>query len=57
MKDFPQTLSSYTSKLKLLFKLERREEFFELLNELKQTSIVIDKETLEIIRIFNESSR
>lgn len=56
MEAYPYTLTSYTSKLKLFFNQGKRDEFFELLNELKQTSIVIDKETLEIIRVFSEGN-
>ena len=48
----PQTLSAYTCKLKLLFNMGRRDEFFDTIEELKQSSVVIDKETLELIRVF-----
>ena len=50
----PVALSTYTCRLKMLFKMERREEFFETIEELKQSSIVIDKETLELIRVFRK---
>ncbi len=50
----PMALSTYTCRLKLYFKQERREEFFEVIEELKSSSIVIDKETLELIRVFRK---
>lgn len=49
---YPDALATYTAKLKLLFKLQKKEEFFEVIDELKNSSIVIDKETLELIRVF-----
>lgn len=49
---YPDALATYTVRLKLLFKEEKRDEFFELIEELKKTSIVIDNETLELIRVF-----
>lgn len=52
---FPDSLTGYTLRLKLYFKMGRREEFFELLDELKGTSIVIDKETLELIRVIQKA--
>lgn len=50
---FPEELSSYTCRLKLYFALQNKEEFFKTLDELKHSSIVIDNETLELIRIFS----
>lgn len=49
---YPDTLSSYTNKLKLYFNSGRREEFFETLEKLKAAPIIIDSETLELIRTF-----
>lgn len=49
---YPNTLSTYTCQLKLFFNSGQKERFFEVLNELKQSSIVIDSETLELIRVF-----
>lgn len=49
---FPGVLSSYTCKLKLFFNSERRDEFFETLNELKASSVIVDRNTLELIRTF-----
>lgn len=49
---FPNTLATYTCQLKLYFTTNQKDRFFEVLNELKKSSIVIDKETLEMIRVF-----
>lgn len=49
---YPKELAAYTSQLKLAFQENDRERFFEVLTELKQSDIVIDKETLELIRMF-----
>ena len=50
----PLTLPAYTCRLKLLFNMGIREEFFETIEELKASSVVIDKETLELIRVFRK---
>lgn len=50
---YPDTLCAFTCRLKLYFSEGKRELFFDVLNELRQTDIVIDKETLELIRVFN----
>lgn len=49
---YPEELSSYTCKLKLYFTAENKEKFFETLEALKHSSIVIDRETLALIRTF-----
>lgn len=49
---FPNTLSSYTCQLKLYFNSGRKQEFFKVINELKNSAVVIDSETLELIRVF-----
>ncbi|MBR6477925.1 MAG: hypothetical protein IKS85_05695 [Lachnospiraceae bacterium] len=50
---FPVELATYTMQLKLYFSMENRERFFEVMGELKAADVVIDRETLELIRIFN----
>lgn len=54
IEEYPRVLSSYTSLLKLYFTMEKREEFFEILTRLKHSKIVVDSETLELIRVFDE---
>ena len=45
-------LSAYTSRLKLYFTTQDRERFFEVMKELRASEVVIDQETLELIRFF-----
>ncbi len=48
----PNTLSTYTMQLKLYFTSNQKEKFFSVLEELRGSSVVIDRETLEMIRVF-----
>jgi len=50
--EYPNTLSSYTCQLKLYFNSGQKERFFAVVDELKQSTIVIDSETLELLRVF-----
>ena len=52
VKYFPKRLSTYTCQLKLYFSCGDRDSFFRVLDELKQSDVVIDNETLELIRVF-----
>lgn len=49
---YPNTLATYSCRLKLYFNSGQREKFFEVIRELKQSAVVIDSETLEMIRVF-----
>jgi len=49
---YPDSLTTYTCLLKLYFNSRQKEYFFETIEELKNSSIVIDSETLELIRVF-----
>ncbi|MBR1854050.1 MAG: hypothetical protein IJ794_13065 [Lachnospiraceae bacterium] len=49
---FPESLSSYTCRLKLYFATGEKERFFETVEELKKSPVVVDKETLEFLRVF-----
>lgn len=49
---YPNTLATFTCQLKLYFNSGQRERFFEVIDELKKSAIVIDNETLELIRVF-----
>lgn len=49
---YPDTLAAYTCRLKLYFSSGQREKFFETIEELKQSPVVVDRETLELIRVF-----
>lgn len=50
---FPEALSTYTCQLKLYFTIQKKEKFFEVLNQLKQSDIVLDRETLSLVRTFS----
>lgn len=50
---YPDELSAFTCRLKLYFTVKNREAFFQTLDALKKSDIVIDNETLELIRIFS----
>ena len=50
---YPERLSAYTCRLKLYFTLQNKEAFFTTQNDLKKSDVVIDRETLELIRVFS----
>lgn len=52
-KQHPDALPSYTCRLKLYFTTKNKNAFFETFNALKKSDIVIDNETLELIRLFS----
>ncbi|MCR5545883.1 MAG: hypothetical protein K6F30_05330 [Lachnospiraceae bacterium] len=52
---YSTSLPTYTNRLKLYFRMDDKEKFFETLEELKKSRITVDKETLEIIRMFREA--
>lgn len=49
---YPDELIIYVCYLKYYFTVGKKKQFFEELDRLKQSDIVIDKETLELIRTF-----
>lgn len=49
---YPDTLAAYSTRLKLFFNSGRKDEFFEVINGLKKSNIVVDAETLELMRVF-----
>ena len=52
---YPRELASYTCGLKLYFKMQDQKKFFEVMEELKNSDIVIDSETLEAFHTFRQS--
>lgn len=50
---YPKALAAYSCRMKLYYTQGDRERFFEALEALKKSDIVIDSETLEFIRIFS----
>lgn len=53
MEMYPMELASYTVQLKLYFSIQDKKRFFDTLNKLKQSDIVIDRDTLDLIRVFS----
>ncbi|MDO5154846.1 MAG: hypothetical protein Q4D51_02675 [Eubacteriales bacterium] len=49
---YPNALATYTCQLKLYFSCGEREKFFSVVEELKNSSVVVDSETLELLRVF-----
>ena len=49
---YPTSLQTYSDRLKFYFKTDQQEAFFETLKGLKESRVGVDKETLEIIRMF-----
>lgn len=49
---FPDQLATYTCQLKLFFNTGNRNLFFRVLGDLRDSDIVVDNETLELIRVF-----
>jgi hypothetical protein len=52
MDRFPEELSSYQCKMKLLYLEEDREGFLDMLGRLKKSGITMDNENMEMIRLF-----
>lgn len=50
---YPNALCAYTCRLKLYFTIRNREAFFQTLDALKKSDVLIDSETLEMIRVFS----
>lgn len=48
---YPDQLSAYTLRLKLYFEANRKEKFFEVLDQLRASAVVVDNQTLEMIRM------
>lgn len=49
---YPDNLSTYTCRLKLYYSMGEKELFFQTMEELRQSGISVDRETLEMIRVF-----
>lgn len=50
---YPDQLAAYSCRMKLYYTRGDQEHFFEVLDQLKKSDIVIDSETLEFIRVFS----
>jgi hypothetical protein len=53
MNQYPDVLSSYACQIRLYYTIGRRERFLGVVEMLKDTDIPLDKETLELIRVFS----
>ena len=53
VQQYPEELASYTCRLKLYFMSNDKEHFFAIMDQLKKSDIIIDNETLELIRVFS----
>lgn len=51
---YPELLASYTLRLKLYFETSRKDKFFEVLSELRASSVAVDSKTLELIRMIKQ---
>ena len=47
----PDRMSAYTIRMKLFFETGRKDKLFEVLDQLKASSVAIDNNTLELIRM------
>ncbi|GHU42552.1 hypothetical protein FACS1894111_06680 [Clostridia bacterium] len=52
VREYPDTLLAYTCRLKLYFSTGQKDRFFTILKELKASNIILDAETIEMIRVF-----
>ena len=50
---YPDLLAAYTCRLKLYYTVGDRERFFRVMDELKKSNVIVDNETLEMIRVFS----
>lgn len=50
---YPDVLATYTCQLRLYFSMGDRDRFFIVMRRLKNSNVVIDKDTLELIRVFS----
>lgn len=50
--DYPDKLEAYSCQLKLYFVSGEKDKFFRVIRELRSSDIAIDKDTLELIRVF-----
>ena len=48
---YPDQLSAYTMRLKLYFETGKKENFFTVMDQLRASSVVVDNQTLELIRM------
>lgn len=52
VQQYPEALASYACQLKLYYECKDKDAFFKVIEELKTSDIILDNETLEMIRVF-----
>lgn len=50
---YPEQLPAYTCRLKLYFTTKDRAAFFQTLDAMKKSDVVLNREALELVRIFS----
>jgi len=53
MKEHPEELGAYTCQLNFYFSTQKKEQFFEVMEKLRKSRIILDSKTLEMIRLFS----
>jgi len=53
---YPDELASYICPMKLYFTSGQRDKFFERLNQLKKSNVVLNSETLDLVRMFGTTN-
>lgn len=51
---YPSLLNSYRLRLKLYFETGHKEKFFEVLSQLRESSVAVDNKTIELIRMIQK---
>ena len=54
LEQYPNMLSAYTLRLKLYFETGHKDNFFEVLDQLRASSVSVDNKTLELIRMIQQ---
>ena len=49
---YPDALEAFSTKLKLLYDMHEREQFFATLEEMKKTGVPLNHEMMEMVRVF-----
>ena len=51
---YPDQLQAYKLRMRLYFEMEEKDKFFETLDQLKSSNVVIDNQTLKLIRMVQQ---
>lgn len=51
---YPEQLQAYKLRMRLYFEMEEKDKFFETLDQLKSSNVVIDNQTLKLIRMVQQ---